>query len=149
MADIVNGRIVISIADIRSDFPEFASQTDYPDAFIASAIKRAGWYVSTKAGQAIPDETRIAMLESMSAHLLFLAHQQMGGGASGSSASGSTGQLASASIGGVSVAIVAPRNRDAQEYWLNQSRYGQEYLALLASLGGGAILYGGSWEKVF
>ena len=81
----------------------------------------------------------------MTAHLVSLESNN----ASGNSSSIGCGQVASASVGGVSVSKALPNNRTELDYWLNMTPYGMQLLALLSMLSGVGFYIGGQRENVF
>ena len=151
MSANANNEIVISAEEFRAAFPEFSDVTKYPDAMVNSCLTWAGYYVSTSKSGHINIERRTLMIELMAAHILFLRSQTVSatGGTASSSGGGSTvsGQVVSATIGDVSVSVVAPKNADELSYWLNQTPYGQQFLALLRMLMT-PMLWCGSLQRV-
>lgn len=74
------------------------------------------------------------------AHLLFLR-------AAGSSGGAAPGMLTSATIGSVSVSFQAPASSDGWSHWLNQSPFGQQFLALSKACFGGVRYVGSLPER--
>lgn len=122
--------VVITLADFRTAFPEFPA-TAYPDALCNRFLIMAQSYCSTKNFRIKP-ETRILLIQLMTAHLITLAkidpttHTESGRGEI-------TGFETSASVGGVSVSLQAPISKDAFEQWIQSTGYGQQYWALLCA----------------
>lgn len=142
-----NNNIVVTVADIRGLFPEFTDTTHWPNDRISANITVAGLYVSTKNYGDIGFDRRALLIELMAAHLLKLDDQTGAAGGSGGAASAATGQRISATVGQVSVSYAVPEDRGALAYFLNQTTYGQRYLAFLASLRS-PMYYGGSRQRV-
>ena len=59
------------------------------------------------------------------------------------------GIVSSAHIDSVSVTKAVPQSKNAFQYWLNQSAYGQQLLALLKLQSAVGIYFGGTKENVF
>ena len=62
-------------------------------------------------------------------------------------ANSASGVLTSANEGSVSVSFAPPPSRSAWQYWLNQTPYGQQFLALFSSLVLGGFYIGGLPES--
>ncbi len=120
-------------AAFRALFPAFANTTTYPDSTIQNYATTATAYISTGYSRCYGGMTaaqRALALNQMTAHLLYL---------SGLAVAGNTpGVVTGAAVNKVSVAIQPPPEPNQWQYWLNQSPYGQQLLALLqvASVGG-------------
>ena len=123
--------VIVTEANFRSAFPEFADTTTYTSALITRFILMAEAYCHTKNYRVKP-EVRILLIELMTAHLITLnnidptTHQSTG-------VSGSAGFETSATVGGVSVSLQAPIAKDAFQTWINSTGYGQQYWALLVA----------------
>ena len=137
----------------RLMFPEFADETKYPDAMIQVYWDIAHTFIS-------PVDCPCQLLNGkalgyagylMTAHLMWLATQSSSpsGGSGGSSSAGGTagGIVTSASIGEVSVSMAQPPFKSGWDYWLNQSPYGQQLLALLRIVSVGGTFVGGLPER--
>lgn len=118
----------------RAAFPAFAplpSSTvslywDFATDFISDQIPQCG--VATKI------QTRFINL--MTAHLLAINAQVAAGD--------TPGITIGATIDKVSVTIQPPPERNQWQYWLNQTPYGQQLLALLQVQSAGGFYVGGS-----
>ena len=135
-----NNNIVVTPADIREIGPEFAAVTD---TRINVYIGIAEAYVTPANIGDIGFHRRATLIELMAAHLLKLS-QTSGQDGSGGNA---VGQKSAASIGQVSVSYAIPQDRGALHYFLNQTEYGVQYAALLATLAS-PRLYGGSFQRL-
>jgi hypothetical protein len=128
---------VFDISAFRLSFPAFASETAYPDALITT---------QSEIGLAYIDEDfdycgKFDLLwQLVTAHLLYLNAQIASGNTT-------TGQLASATVGSVSVSVTAPKNADEFAYWLGLSPYGLQMLALLRKCAVGGWIVGGRPER--
>lgn len=142
-----NNNIVITAADMRRLFREFADEEAYPDEVIEANIEIAGVYISTKNYGDIGFKRRALLIELMAAHLLKLDELAGTDGSAEGEGGGATGQIISATVGQVSVSRAMPEDRGALHYFLNQTTYGQRYAALLASLVT-PIYYGGSRQRI-
>ncbi len=124
---------VSPFAAFRLLFPAFASTTQYPDSTIQIYWTTAMAYITTGYRNCYfgmkPAQQTLA-LNQMTAHLLYL---------SGLAVAGNTpGVVVGATIDKVSVTLEPPPAPNQWQWYLNQSPYGQQLLALLqvASVGG-------------
>lgn len=78
----------------------------------------------------------------LTAHLLHLATKANSG-----SENGTTGVVASASQGSVSVSFSTPQTSSGWQYWLSTSPYGLQLWALLKQLSAGGFYIGGLPER--
>lgn len=74
------------------------------------------------------------------AHMFYLRNQADAG-------NNAPGMLSSATIGSVSVSFQSPSSSDAWSHWLNQSPYGQQFLALTKACFGGVRYVGSLPER--
>jgi hypothetical protein len=126
--------IQLNTENFRLLFSAFSNSTKYPDAKIQLFWNNSGSYINNQAGGCycggLSTAQQTLALNYMTAHLLFIADQ---------AASGETGGvLTGATIDKISVSLEPPPQTNQWQWWLNQSPYGQELLALLqvASVGG-------------
>lgn len=130
----------------RTMFPEFSDQTKYPAATIELYFDLAKVFISDDGSpcSGLVGKTLRAALNYMTAHLMVLSQQQAAG-ASGTSNQG--GFETSATIGEISITKLAPPAKDAWDYWLYQTPYGQALMALLSALAVGGVSVGGLPER--
>ena len=133
--------ITITVDSFRCDFIEFFNEDKYSDNDIDVFIKRANHYISNKVYGIMNKADRTFALELMVAHLLTINDKIKTNAA--------TGVVASASIDAISVSLVAPVNKNALQYWLNSTAYGQQLLALLQGKAPAGLYFGGSCQRVF
>ncbi len=121
-------------AAFRALFPAYANNAQYPTSMLQAFWDTATAYVSNRNGGCYTGALTLAQqtlaLNQMTAHLVYL---------NGLIAVGNTpGILTGATIDKVNVTLEPPPIKNAWQYWLNQSPYGQQLLALLsvASVGG-------------
>lgn len=136
--------ITVSVSEFRQKFPMFDDTTKYSDSFIQSMIDVAKLYISPEPNCMVSVEMQKQMIYLMTAHLLTLNYQIMQGDMSSAS-----GQVASASVGGVSVSKAIPNNKTELDYWLNLTPFGMQLLALLSLMTGVGFYMGGQRENVF
>ena len=117
-----------------SQFPEFQNANN-----IELYINRATLYFE-KCTCFLESEKQYAVF-LLTAHLLVSQNEINDGDTSG-------GIQTSASIDKISVGIAQPLFQDGFEYWLNQSRYGQELLAFINSKIVTPRFVGGSFQRV-
>lgn len=126
--------IQFSPVTFRVLFPEFGNIADYSDNTLSLNFTTASVYISNRTGNCycggmtIPQRTQA--LNLMTAHLLALSNMI---------AQGNTpGVVTGATIDKVNVTLMPPPVKNQFQYWLSQTSYGQQLLALLqvASVGG-------------
>lgn len=126
-------------AAFRAMFPDFASDTTYPDAMLASYWAMAVLYITADDSWMIEGDTLQFALNLMVAHL--------GKSYSLINAGQSTSVVQSSSVGSVSVSMVPPPVKTGWQHWLCTTPYGAQLWALLQSLTVGGIYIGGSQER--
>jgi len=134
--------ITLTVEQFRADFPEF-TDPPYTDAIVQAAIDRSACFISKTNSGPLKDECRLLAIEYMAAHLLKVC-----GGASGGNGGSQGGLVGSSSIGSVSVSMVPPPGSSSFTYWINQTCYGQAYLALLQTKAPAGLYCGGSFTRV-
>lgn len=132
--------VALDITSFRTRFIAFANETKYPDATITATWDTATIYVSDATNDCFDEKKLELALQQMTAHLLFIQDIISTGGTSGT--------VTSSSIGSVSVTVTAPKNNDEFEFWLNQSPYGQQLLALLNTICVGGFYIGGNSPRL-
>lgn len=123
--------ITVTVADMRAAFPEFGSETQYPDAFLQRFLTEATCFISTRNYRLRP-QVRILAIEYMAAHLMTLSAVN-GDGTPNASFSDAGGAVTSAHIDGVSVSMQAPIASDAFAQWIQTTPYGKALWALLTA----------------
>jgi Protein of unknown function (DUF4054) len=128
----------------RTQFPEFADPIAYPLATIAAYFNLATLFIAEPGSPCavLQGNSLQAALNYMTAHLMVLSQQQA---AAPGAAVG--GVEISSSIGEVSVSRMAPPAKDAWDFWLYQTSYGQALMALLKVLSVGGFSVGGLPER--
>lgn len=129
----------------RTQFPEFASTTDYPEALISSYYDMALIFIGTTGSHCdvLRGKQLTLVQNQMTAHLLVLGKQAIAAGA----VSNQGGFETNASIGEISVAKLAPPAKGPWDWWLYQTPYGQAMMALLSALAAGGLSVGGLPER--
>lgn len=133
--------VVVTISEFRQIFPAFRDTEKYSDAFIQSMLDMAQTYISPQENCLINSATIKNMIYLMTAHLAQINSSLANGK--------DVGQISSASVGGVSVSKVVPKNTTELDYWLNTTPYGMQLLATLSSLSAIGLYIGGQKENVF
>lgn len=123
-------RVVITVAEFRDGFPEFASTVKYKNAYIERHIATAEVYISPQ-NFVIKPEVRKLAIEYMTAHLISLENLDENGNFIGWSDSATSGAVTSSHIGDVSVSLMPPIATEEWELWLETTPYGKMLLALL------------------
>jgi hypothetical protein len=140
--------------NFRKLFPVFADPAQWPEATLQLYWDTGANFITTTDSPCniLNDGSLQFAHDLMCAHIATLlavpAQGASGGGGGGSSGiPTSGGVLQSASIGAVSVSMMAPPAKGMWEYWFAQTPYGQQLLALLAILGVGGLYVGGLPER--
>lgn len=119
----------------RSLFPALASTAQYGSATVKQYWDVATSYVSDRNGGCYFGGMTLAQqtlaLNLMTAHLVFLTNTVAAGN--------TPGVTIAATIDKISVTLQPPPESNQWQYWLNQSPYGQQLLALLQVAGVGGF----------
>lgn len=126
---------VFNVSRFRSEFPQFADTTAFPENSIARYGRMAQRYITEwRCGFPLsdPDDREYATF-LMAAHIASLrknADDEMSGGSLPAG-----GRVRKATVGAVTVETDSPHtyNSDDYTYWLSQTTFGQELLAFLAN----------------
>ena len=112
--------MAVTIANFRIDFPQFASETQYPDANITRALERAAIQIKGI------DSTDDAYDEG---HALLAAHLMALGAIASASQGGNTGGIAAVNITGQGSVQYGqnPATRASSTSGYGATRYGVEY----------------------
>ena len=130
--------IVFVPADFRAMFPAYADETKYPDEMLTTFWEFAKCYFDDEVCGCFSEECWKRILYTMVAHLLYMADAAQ---------QGNSGLVQSATIDKVSVTQAAPPYGQSQyRYWMNQSPWGQQLLALLSTCAVGGMYIGGAPE---
>ncbi len=122
--------------DFKLNFPEFKDAEN-----VEFCLERAKCYLSSNGNKFLTGEKYKLALYLFAAHFLVLQKNIAEGQLS-------AGLPSSASINSVSISMVPPSSSGAFEYWLNQTQYGAELLALLEHEAPVPLLLGGSFVRV-
>ena len=127
-----------TIAQFRSDFPEFGNAATYPDARVQTYLNLA----ETRLDQTRWDALWTYGVELYTAHSLALAQMRAATALAGAAPGQTTGITTSRSVGGVSkgVDIGAVTVEGAGTY--NLTSYGSEYWQLVLQIGIGGVQVG-------
>lgn len=125
--------ITLVLSDFRTQFPVYFGSSD---AQITMYFNMATDYISVKNYGLLKDNSRTLALYLLTAHLLHIAGQV--------SNNIHSGVVTSATEGSVSVSLMQPNVTSALKFWLNQSPYGQQLLALLSVKSAFGLYVGGS-----
>lgn len=136
--------VEISIAEFRTFFPTFNDTAKYPDTMVQVMLDTAVVYIPNLANKYVKDNVIKQMDYLMTAHLLTI-----NGALANGTGDAAGGIVSSAHIDSVSVTKAIPQSKNAFQYWLNQSIYGQQLLALLKLQSAVGLYFGGTKENVF
>ena len=136
--------VEITTSEFRSRFPVFSDETKYSEDTVQAMLNTAVVYISPERNPFVKDCTLRQMIYLLAAHLMVQNNDVSKGNAQG-------GLVQSASIDGVSVSKALPNSitKTSLSYWLAQSVYGQQLLALMKLQATVGIYVGGSKENVF
>lgn len=129
--------VSLDISEFRTFYPAFADDVKYPDAVITNAFTMATTFIENESNCILDDEKLKTVLYLMTAHLLQVQTN---------TSKNSSGVVTSASIDKVSVTIAEPKNRTEFSYFMNQTPYGTQLLALFKVLTMGGFYIGGRPE---
>jgi len=129
----------LDLPTFRASFPAFADDVKFPDAAIQAQWDMATAYMSDQDNWAMSGPTLQAALNAMTAHLMQLNALLAAGG--------SGGIVTQSTVDKVSVTLKAPPVKDQWAWWLNQTPYGAQLLALLNVQGAGGLYVGGLPEQ--
>lgn len=127
--------IYFNASNFRALFKPYSDPNLFPDALLQLFWDTATAYVSNRSGGCytlgLKLGQQVLALNLMTAHIVFLTQQANQGQ--------NTGLLQGATIDKVSVTLTPPPEVNQWQWWLNQSPYGQQLLAMLgvAAVGGG------------
>ena len=125
--------ITLIMSDFRAQFPAFSSVTDVS---VTMYFNMASDFISVKNYGLLKDNSRTLALYLLTAHLLQIAGQVI--------ANAAVGTVTIATEGSVSVSLLQPTASNEFKFWLNQSVYGQQLLALLSAKSAFGFYVGGS-----
>lgn len=136
--------------NFRTLFTVFASTSEYPEAQISTLWGVASDYISTfdSSFNMLNGDSLQLALDLLCAHILTLFTADQTNVDDGEDP-GQPGTIdTSSSVGSVSVSSLPPPiDNDPWKFWLNQTRYGQQLLALLSVKAVGGFYVGGLSER--
>lgn len=132
------GTVTFDPTAFRVMFPAFSDATKYPDAKLEMYFTMATAYISDQTGGCYPFMKRMKLAQQTLALDLMTAHIAFINNIIAASPTQNTGITTGATIDKISVTLLPPPSPNGWRFWLNQSPYGQQLLALLelASAGG-------------
>lgn len=132
--------LTFDVASFRLQFPAFADPVVFPDARLQMYWDMATAYVSDVGNYGwLQGTQRQLVLNMMTAHLTALSVIVAAGEV--------PGVVTSATIDKITVTLQAPPEPNQWQWWLNQTPYGQQMLALLKVLSAGGFYIGGSPQR--
>jgi len=135
--------ITLNPVTFRAMFPQFSNATTFPEPVLQMSFDMGTSFVSPEVGCEVPEAARTQAVYLMAAHLMALnviiatnAYQ------------GQAGITTGATVDGISVTLAAPPYGTSQwRYWLNQTPYGAQLIALLDMQAAGGMYVGGLPER--
>ena len=131
---------VFNVTAFRTLFPEFSSLDQYPDARLSQYWDWATLRISPYDNWLLCGDRLQYVLNLMTAHLARLSQETATGNDPGG------GMVQSATEGSVSVSMAIFQLRNAWQYWLMKTPYGQDLLALFEMLTASGFYFGGKPE---
>lgn len=122
----------------RALFPPYSDKQAFTDTVLQLYWNNATAYISNRTTNCfggLKPPQQVLALNYMTAHLTFL--NQI------ANAGQNTGLMQGATIDKVTVQLTPPPEVNQWQWWLNQSPYGQQLLALLQQAAVGGFFYGG------
>lgn len=132
--------ITFTPSTFRVLFPQFADAVAFPDVVLSANFDMATGYVSPDIYGDMPSGARVQALNLMTAHLMAL-RALVAAGSQG-------GIVQSSTVGDVSVTLQPPPVRSQWAWWLNQTPYGAQLVALLDGQAVGGFYVGGLPERM-
>jgi hypothetical protein len=134
--------VTLTVERFRADFTEFADEAKHTEPALQNSINRASLFVSRQNSIYFADDNRLLALELMAAHIQTLSLSLGQGNSQG-------GLVGASSVGSVSVTLIPPPIKRQFDFWMNQTGYGQQYLALMQAHSPAGMFMGGSYQRVF
>jgi hypothetical protein len=136
-------------ANFRALFTVFENETTYPPEQIQMFWTVATDYISTNDScfNILNGASLQLAIDSMCAHIMTLFLRDQSNVNNGEDPGQPNLIETAASVGSVSVSSMPPPATDSWRYWLNQTSYGQQLLALLSAKSVGGIYVGGLAER--
>lgn len=131
--------IEFDIVQFREMYTQFSDTNLFPDTALNNYWDVATCFVSDNDCGYLNGKCRQTAINLMTAHLLALSLIQNRGKV--------TGLMQSATISMVTVSLTPPPIPNQWQWWLNQTSYGQQLLALLQGAAAGGMFIGGSPER--
>lgn len=133
--------IEFNVSDFRSAYPEFSSETQYPDSVLSGYFDISTCYISDKDSNLLilNGACRARALNMLVAHFAKLNALIADGQ--------NPGNVVNASIDKVSVTLQQPPATNSWQWWLMMTSYGQMLLALLKAKSAGGMYVGGLPER--
>jgi hypothetical protein len=133
--------VTLTVERFRADFTEFADETKHTEPSLSNAIKRASSFISRQNSIYFYDDNRLLALELMAAHIQTISLSLGQGNTQG-------GVVGASTVGSVSVTLIPPPIKRQFDFWMNQTGYGQQYLALMQAHSPAGMFLGGSFQRV-
>jgi len=125
---------IFPIEEFLASFPEFSDETVYKRPYVQSAGQRAMMHIGNAlSGFPLQEPQRTYALFLLSAHIAALTKQGLENASGGGDTTGGLAGMAfKATVGSVSVETTKPNSftSDDFSFWLSQTQYGRELLAL-------------------
>lgn len=124
-------------AAFRTAFPEFASETAYPDSLVTFWLTVAGKMVSATRWGDLLDQG----IQLFTAHNLVLERQAAKSAATGAVPGGASGPVNSKTVDKVSVSYDTAAAMEPNAGHWNLTTYGQRYIRLANMFGSGGLQF--------
>ena len=139
--------IALDLTKFREMFPVFGCGNPYTNAYIQMRWDIATCFISDSDYGCLSGVCRENALLYVTAHVMQL--ENAANGASSNDKGAQAGVITSATIDKISVAVQMPpgSNKSKFTWWLSQTPYGQNAMALLAAKAVGGLYIGGLPER--
>jgi len=131
--------VTFDVTKFRAMYPQFADPVEFPDVILQGFWDLATCYMSDENYGILQGNCRQNALNMLTAHLAGLSGVQAAGEI--------TNVIQNAVVDKTQVGFVAPPIKNSWQYWLNETPYGQQFLALMCVLSAGGFYIGGLPEK--
>lgn len=122
----------------RKAYPQFTCGKEYPTVALQASFTAATTYITNNTFGCVRQDQQTLALNLMTAHLALLASTAANGQV--------TGIVTDATVDKVSVGLQPPPEKSQWQWWLNQTPYGQQLLALFQVMTVGGFYVGGSLD---
>jgi len=129
----------LNITTFRTWYPAFSNATTYPDATVTMNWDTATLYISAEDYGWLSGSAREKCIYLMTAHIMALTDIIASGQ--------NPGLVTGSSIDRINVTLTPPPLKNQFQWWLSNTAYGAQLLALLQAYSVGGLYVGGRSER--